>query len=53
MNYTHQKSLFQYPVQTAAGARRVSSWDEPYCFVTAQEALQFWALDGKIEKIGD
>lgn len=53
MNYTHQKSLFQYPVQTAAGARRVSGWDEPYCFVTAQEALQFWALDGKIEKIGD
>lgn len=52
INYTHQRSLFQYPVQTAAEARKSSGWDEPRAFITAQEALQFWAYDGKIEKIG-
>ena len=52
LNYTHQRSLFQYPVQTAAEARKASGWDTPRAFITAQEALQFWAYDGKIEMIG-
>ena len=51
-NYTHQRSLIQYPVQTAEEARKSSGWDTPYAFITAQEALQFWAYDGKIDMIG-
>lgn len=51
-NYTHQRSPIQYPVQTAAEARKSSGWDTPYAFITAQEALQFWAYDGKIDMIG-
>lgn len=52
LNYTHQRSLIQYPVQTAAESRKTSGWDTPYAFITAQEALQFWAYDGKIEMVG-
>ncbi len=53
IHYTHQKSLLQYPVQTAAEARKASGWDTPRAFITAQEALQFWAYDGKIKMIGE
>ncbi len=41
-NYTHQNSLFQYPVVTAEHMRQVNRWSRAGVFVTVEDALQFY-----------
>ena len=40
LNYTHQKSILQYPVMTAAQNRKNGSWTDDPVFITMQDALQ-------------
>ena len=48
INYTHQSSLIQFPLYTAREQRVSGSWGRSYAFRLAQNALQFWLVDGKI-----
>jgi len=41
-NYTHQRHLWQYPVQSAMHKRIQNSWREAGAFLTVQDALQFY-----------
>ena len=45
MNYTHQLSAVQYPIQSAAEHEKSGAWDN-YKFLTIQDALQFRVEDG-------
>lgn len=40
LNYTHQKSILQYPVMTAAQNRKQGGWLDNLVFFTVQDALQ-------------
>ena len=40
LNYTHQKSILQYPVMTAAQNRKQGGWLDNLVFFTVQNALQ-------------
>lgn len=42
INYTHQRSWFQYPAVTAMEKRMTNSWNEAGAFITVQNALQFY-----------
>lgn len=41
VNYTHQRSWFQYPVMTAMENRMTYFWNDAGAFITVQDALQF------------
>ncbi len=41
-NYTHQKSLLQYPAVTAMESRMTNAWNNSEVFKTVQTALQFF-----------
>lgn len=41
INYTHQKTWLQYPVQTAVDLRTENSWNDSPSFQTVQSALLF------------
>ena len=47
INYTHQDSLIQFPIYTAREQRVSGSWGRSVTFRLAQNALQFWLVDGK------
>lgn len=47
INYTHQKTWFQYPVMTAAESRMYGGSSRT--FKTVQDALQFYASDDGVE----
>lgn len=49
VNYTHQKSRFQYPVTTAEENRKTSGWNDAYPFITVQDALQFFITEDGID----
>ncbi|MFU0832121.1 MAG: TGc domain-containing protein [Oscillospiraceae bacterium] len=49
VNYTHQKSRFQYPVLTAEQNRKTSGWNNSYSFITVQNALQFYITEEGID----
>lgn len=49
VNYTHQRSWFQYPVMTAMEKRMTYSWNDAGAFITVQDALQF---DPSAERAG-
>ncbi|MEI3167056.1 hypothetical protein DXA97_06920 [Clostridium sp. OF09-36] len=40
LNYTHQKTIWQYPVISAAQNRRQGGWLDERVFSTVQDALQ-------------
>ena len=40
LNYTHQKSILQYPVMTAAQNRKQGGWLDNLVFFTVQDAMQ-------------
>ncbi|MBE6935974.1 MAG: hypothetical protein E7458_05665 [Ruminococcaceae bacterium] len=42
INYTHQRSRWQYPVLTAKGMRMRNGWRDAGAFLTVQDALQFY-----------
>ena len=48
MNYTHQLSAIQYPVQTATAHEQSGAWSN-YKFLTIQDALQFSIDEGGID----
>lgn len=43
INYTHQRSPFQYPVMTAKERRMKDMWNKSGVFFTVQDAIQFSA----------
>lgn len=45
INYTHQESRFQYPVQTAKDYGKAGGWGDGPVFRRVQNALQFSILD--------
>ena len=45
-DYTHQRSPWQYPVQSAMAYQATGGWLTAAPFVTAQEALQFYSHEG-------
>ena len=50
INYTHQRSRFQYPVLTARENRKQGGWNTSGTFVLVQNALQFFVMeDGSID----
>ena len=51
INYVHQCSWLQYPVQTAMENRMHGSWNISGPFRTVQDALQFYPFDDPIEII--
>lgn len=53
VNYTHQKSWFQYPVLTAEEKRKTSGWNNSYSFITVQNALQFYITEEGIDLISE
>ncbi|MGE4354743.1 MAG: hypothetical protein AB7D36_11750, partial [Oscillospiraceae bacterium] len=53
VNYTHQKSWFQYPVSTAEENRKTSGWNDAYPFITVQDALQFFITEDGIDLLSE
>lgn len=51
VNYTHQRSWFQYPVMTAMEKRMANGWNDAGAFLTVQDALQFWPTEEDTEII--
>lgn len=51
INYTHQRSWFQYPVVTAAEKRMTNGWNDAGAFRTVQDALQFYPTGEAVELI--
>ncbi|SMP54748.1 hypothetical protein [Anoxynatronum buryatiense] len=53
VNYTHQKSRFQYPVLTAEEKRKASGWNDAHPFITVQNALQFFITDEGVDMLSE
>lgn len=51
VNYTHQKSLLQYPAMTAMEKRMTNSLNDAGAFITIQDALQFFPSDENSETL--
>ena len=51
INYTHQRSWFQYPVRTAMETRMKNSWNDAGAFLTVQDALQFYPQENGAEGV--
>ena len=51
INYTHQRSWFQYPVVTAMEKRMTGGWNDAGAFRTVQDALQFYPTEEDVELI--
>ncbi len=52
INYTHQRSMLQYPALTAVEKRMTNSWNDAGAFFTVQDALQFFPMEGGAELLG-
>ena len=45
INYTHQRSLLQYPAMSAMEKRMTNGWSDAGAFITVQDALQFFSYE--------
>ena len=50
-NYTHQRSWFQYPVESAMENQLSGSWNLNGPFKLVQDALQFYPTEEEIKML--
>lgn len=51
INYTHQRSWFQYPVVTAKEKSMRGDWEDTGAFVTIQNALRFYLENDEVKML--